>query len=136
MNETECQQFLAALHVGVLAVERRDRSPLTVPMWYGYEPGGEVVMWTHTDRVKYKLIRDAGRFAINVQDEQPPYKYVTAEGDVTSIEEAGDAEAFKIASRYLGEDEGRAFTDEHLNSTAVIIRMRPHRWISADYSAE
>ncbi|MGD9515609.1 pyridoxamine 5'-phosphate oxidase family protein [Mycolicibacterium sp.] len=134
MTKDEREKYLAGLHVGVIAVERPGRAPLSVPIWYGYEPGGEVLLWTEADSVKHRLIRDAGRFAITAQDEQPPYRYVTAEGDVTAIGPARDAEVRAIAVRYLGEQEGGQFTDENLTPTSVVIRMRPQRWLSTDYS--
>jgi PPOX class probable F420-dependent enzyme len=134
MTSDERERFLADLHVGVVAVERPDRAPLAVPIWYGYEPGGDVLLWTQSESVKHSVIQDAGRFAITVQDEQPPYRYVTAEGDVTSIEPAQDAEVRAIAVRYLGEQEGGAFADQNLTPTSVVIRMRPKRWLSTDYS--
>ena len=40
MSEHERQEFLAGVHVGVISIERADGAPLTVPIWYGYEPGG------------------------------------------------------------------------------------------------
>ncbi|CAA0138354.1 Uncharacterised protein [Mycolicibacterium vanbaalenii] len=134
MTGDEREQYLADVHVGVISVERPGRAPLAVPIWYGYRPGGEVLLWTEADSVKHKLIRDAGRFAITVQDEQPPYKYVTAEGDVTGIGPADDAEVRAIAVRYLGAEAGGQFTDENLTPTSVLIRMRPQRWLSTDYS--
>lgn len=134
MTGDEREQYLADVHVGVIAVERPGRAPLAVPIWYGYRPGGEVLLWTEADSVKHKLIREAGRFAITVQDEQPPYKYVTAEGDVTGIGPADDAEVRAIAVRYLGAEAGGQFTDENLTPTSVLIRMRPQRWLSTDYS--
>lgn len=134
MSESERQKYLAALHVGVIAIERADRAPLAVPIWYGYEPGGDVLVWTEAGSVKEKLIRTAGRFSITVQDEQPPYRYVTAEGDVTAIAPAQDSEVRAIAIRYLGETEGNTFTDENFTDTSVVIRMRPARWLSTDYS--
>jgi hypothetical protein len=136
MNGDEREAFLAGLHVGVVAVEREDRAPLAVPIWYGYQPGGEVLLWTVAGTVKEKLIRAAGRFAISAQVETPPYRYVTAEGPVTGIEPADDATVRGIAIRYLGEDEGNAFTDENFGSDSVIIHMRPERWLSTDYSKE
>jgi nitroimidazol reductase NimA-like FMN-containing flavoprotein (pyridoxamine 5'-phosphate oxidase superfamily) len=42
MSEHERQEFLAGVHVGVISIERADGPPLTVPIWYGYEPGGLV----------------------------------------------------------------------------------------------
>jgi PPOX class probable F420-dependent enzyme len=136
MSSDEREKFLSDVHVGVIAVERPDRAPLSVPIWYGYEPGGEVLLWTEAESLKHRLIRDAGRFSITAQDEQPPYKYVTAEGDVTSIDPAVDADVRPIAVRYLGETDGNQFTDQNLTPTSVAIRMRPKRWLSFDYSQE
>ena len=134
MTSDEREQFLADTHVGVVAVERADRAPLAVPIWYGYRPGGEVLLWTESESLKSKVIRDAGRFTITVQDEQPPYKYVTAEGDVTAIGPADDAEVRAIAVRYRGQEAGGQFTDQNLTPTSIIIRMLPRRWLSTDYS--
>jgi PPOX class probable F420-dependent enzyme len=134
MTSDEREQYLAGVHVGVIAVERPDRAPLAVPIWYGYQPGGEVLLWTESDSVKHKLIRDAGRFAITVQDENPPYKYVTAEGDVTGIAPAEDAQVRELAVRYLGQQAGGQFAEQNLTPTSVVIRMRPQRWLSTDYS--
>ncbi|WP_207568671.1 pyridoxamine 5'-phosphate oxidase family protein [Mycolicibacterium tusciae] len=136
MSSDDREKFLSDLHVGVIAVERKDRAPLSVPIWYGYEPGGEVLLWTESDSLKHRLIRDAGRFSITAQDEQPPYKYVTAEGDVTDISPATDDYARPIAVRYLGEEAGNQFTEANLTPTSVLIRMRPQRWLSFDYSEE
>ncbi|MGV0788401.1 pyridoxamine 5'-phosphate oxidase family protein [Mycolicibacterium sp. XJ2] len=136
MTTDEREKFLSDVHVGVIAVERPDRAPLSVPIWYGYQPGGEVLLWTESASLKHQLIKDAGRFSITAQDEAPPYRYVTAEGDVTGIEPAEDGVVREIAIRYLGEEEGNTFTDQNLTSTSVIIRMRPQRWLSFDYSSE
>lgn len=134
MSTEQREQFLADVHVGVIAVERPDRAPLALPIWYGYEPGGEVSIWTTEGTLKDRLIRAAGRFTITAQDEQPPYKYVTAEGDVTHVGPADEAESRKIAIRYLGEEAGNQFADENLSPTSIVIRMRPARWLSVDYS--
>ena len=136
MTSDDREKFLSDLHVGVIAVERPDRAPLSVPIWYGYEPGGDVLLWTESDSLKHRLIRDAGRFSITAQDEQPPYRYVTAEGDVTGIGPATDADVRQVAIRYLGEQAGNQFTDANLTSTSIVIRMRPRRWLSFDYSDE
>lgn len=136
MTSEEREQYLADLHVGVIAVERPDRAPLSVPIWYAYEPGGVVTLWTSKGSIKEKLISAAGRFSITAQDEAPPYRYVTAEGDVTSIDPPNDAEVRAIAIRYFGEDEGNKFVDDNASDDYVLIRMRPQRWLSTDYSKE
>lgn len=136
MSNEERERYLADLHVGVLAIERTDRAPLAVPIWYDYEPGGELSIWTTEGTLKDKLIRAAGRFSFTVQDEAPPYKYVSVEGDVTSVGPADEPEARKIAIRYLGEEAGNAFADENHSPSSIVIRMRPQKWLSVDYSAE
>ena len=42
MSEHERQEFLAGVHIGVISIERADGPPLTVPIWYGYDPGARV----------------------------------------------------------------------------------------------
>jgi hypothetical protein len=136
MTSEDREKYLADLHVGVIAVERPGRAPLSVPIWYGYEPGGEVLLWTESSSLKHRLLRDAGRFSITAQDEKPPYKYVTAEGEITSIGPATDADVRPLAIRYLGEQAGNEFTDQNLTATSIVIRMRPQRWLSVDYSTD
>lgn len=138
MSSTERENYLADLHVGVIGVERADRAPLTVPIWYAYEPGGEVLVSSLAGSLKARLITAAGRFSITAQDENYPYRYVTAEGSVTSIETADDAIMSAIAVRYLGEQGGRAFVEsfarDHPDAESLLFRMRPEHWLSVDYS--
>jgi PPOX class probable F420-dependent enzyme len=136
MSNDDRERFLADLHVGVLAVERLDRAPLAVPVWYAYEPGGEVSIWTIEGSLKDKLIRAAGRFSFTVQNEEPPYKYVSVDGDVTFVGPADEAEVRKIAIRYLGDEAGNKFADENSSPSSIVIRMQPKKWLSTDYSAE
>jgi nitroimidazol reductase NimA-like FMN-containing flavoprotein (pyridoxamine 5'-phosphate oxidase superfamily) len=133
MTSEERQKFLSELHVGMIAIERADRAPLAVPIWYVYEPGGSVEIWIEGGSVKEKLVRAAGRFTLSVQVEDPPYKYVTVEGPVTSIAPLIDDEAAVIAARYLGETKGKAYAEENLTDGSILISMRPERWLSADY---
>ena len=49
MTEQERQEFLAESHLGVLSIAKDDdRSPLTVPPWYGYEPRGDISFFIGT----------------------------------------------------------------------------------------
>ena len=57
MSEHERQEFLAGVHVGVISIERADGPPLTVPIWYGYEPGGLVWIITGAETLKGKRDR-------------------------------------------------------------------------------
>jgi nitroimidazol reductase NimA-like FMN-containing flavoprotein (pyridoxamine 5'-phosphate oxidase superfamily) len=47
LTEQERQEFLAQPHIAVLSVASgSDRPPLTVPIWYGYQPGGDLIFFT------------------------------------------------------------------------------------------
>ena len=72
MTEEERETFLAGLHVGVIAIERADGPPLALPVWYSYEPGGNVTVLMDGDSLKGKLISRSGRFTLCAQQEAPP----------------------------------------------------------------
>lgn len=49
----ERQAFLAEPHIGALSVSAGpERGPLTVPIWYQYEPGGELWVLTGPESEK------------------------------------------------------------------------------------
>jgi PPOX class probable F420-dependent enzyme len=136
MSREEREQFLAEVHVGVLSVAYPDgRAPLTVPVWYSYQPGGLVSVVTGSGSRKAAAIRAAGRLSMCAQDERPPYKYVTVEGPAV-IEAADLAERLAMARRYLGTEGGDAFIAANPDVDDAVIRMTPERWLTADFSKE
>lgn len=135
MTAGEREAFLAEVHIGVLAVSREGRAPLAVPVWYDYQPGGEMLILTKRDAVKYKLIRAAGRFSLAVQSENWPYRYVTAEGSVVANDVLPTTEqSLAIVSRYLPADDAAALMNGALGQDLVLVRMRPEKWLSNDQS--
>ena len=109
-SETAREEFLAALHVGVLSVAADDRPPASVPIWYDYTPGGNIRINTGASSRKAKLIERAGAVSLTVQREEPPYQYVVVEGTVVDTTTPAPLEVREaIAIRYLGEEGGRAF---------------------------
>ena len=135
MTVEEREQFLADVHVGTLGVERRGGPPLVVPIWYGYRPGGDLWILTGAESRKGKLLQDAGRFSLCVQDETPPfYRYVSVEGPITSIRAADVEEDTRpMAHRYFGEELGDTYVDS-ADDQSLKFTMSPHRWWTVDYS--
>ena len=133
MSRAEREAFLADVHVGVLTVSAGEgRGPLATPVWYGYQPGGQVSMTTGADSRKARAIAAAGRFSLCAQDETWPYKYVTVEGPAV-IEPFELAEAAAIARRYLGAEAGDAWIAANADGDNVAIRMTPEHWQTADF---
>lgn len=144
LTGTERQEFLAEPHVGVLSVASDDdRPPLTVPIWYGYEPGGNVSFFTGTQgrkARKTRLIEKAGVLSLSVQREEFPYRYVTVEGTVVGTDRPPSAgQMLAVARRYLPEEAARGFVKaelDHPSSELVLFTIRPDRWLTFDFADE
>ena len=139
MTNTERERFLADVRVGMISIAEEGRGPLTVPIWYGYTPGGELYVWMDKASRKARLLQRAGRFSLCVQNEQRPYQYVSVEGPITVIDSVDlERDARPLAHRYLGIDAGDAYIAESANSInsgrQIVVRMRPERWLTADYT--
>jgi PPOX class probable F420-dependent enzyme len=133
MTKKEREEFLTDVHVGVLCVsEAAGRGPIAVPVWYIYRPGGTVDLTTGRQTRKAVAIAAVGRFSMCVQDENPPFKYVTVEGPAILVE-ADSAERREIARRYLGTEAGDAYVAQNPATDSVVIRMAPEHWSTADF---
>jgi uncharacterized protein len=137
-TETEREEFLAAKHVAVLSVAATDgRPPASVPIWYGYTPGGNIQINTGATARKSKLIEQAGVVTLVVQREELPYQYVVVEGTVIDTTTPAPLDVREaIAIRYLGEEGGRAFVSSMESENSVLFTIRPDRWLTADFTGE
>lgn len=127
--------FLAEPRIAALSVSAgEDRGPLTVPIWYQYEPGGEPWVLTPANTRKVPLIEAAGRFTLLVERTLPTIRYVSVEGRLARMVPGTDEMLREMAARYLPADQAQAYVTwakaelgEH-----VAIYMRPQRWLTAD----
>jgi nitroimidazol reductase NimA-like FMN-containing flavoprotein (pyridoxamine 5'-phosphate oxidase superfamily) len=136
MTRDEREEFLAAVHVGILTVDEPGRGPLSVPVWYLYEPGGEIVVVTRPEARKAQLLGVGARVSFCVQSEELPPKYVTIQGRIVSAEPADvDRDLKPIVQKYLGAEMGDAYVDNtRPNGTnEIVVRIRPERWYSRDF---
>ena len=134
MTEAEREGFLADVHVGVMSIERKERAPLTVPIWYRYEPGGLLHILLGPDSLKAKLLAKAGRFSLCVQSEAVPYKYVSVEGNIVETRQVDrEADARVMARRYLGKELGDQYIEDGDDESMICVSMRPEKWYSVDY---
>ena len=132
MTQSERESFLADLHVGVLAIPS-DGAPLTAPIWYDYEPGGDIWVLTGPSSLKGKLLSEGLKVTMVAQQEALPYAYVSVEGTVTAIEPQADGDTLKMAIRYLGEEMGRGYAEANAAGESVRVTIRPDRWLTVDY---
>ncbi|WP_019326555.1 pyridoxamine 5'-phosphate oxidase family protein [Streptomyces sp. TOR3209] len=131
----EREKFLAEPHIAALAVDAGEgRAPLTVPIWYQYEPGGDVWIITGLDSRKNRLIQAAGRFTLMVDRLEPTIRYVSVEGPVVETVAATEEDLREISARYLPPEkvDGYVAYASADHGEQVIVRMRPERWVSSD----
>ncbi|MBE7517724.1 MAG: pyridoxamine 5'-phosphate oxidase family protein [Thermoflexaceae bacterium] len=138
MTRAEREGFLAALHVGILSVSEEGRGPIAVPIWYWYQPGGDIHMVTGPNSRKAEALRAAGRASFTVQTETPPYSYATVEGPVTLTTPDFERDIRQVAIRYLGERGGEAYlaATGSTGEGSVLVRLTPERWLTVDYGKQ
>lgn len=140
MTKEEREAFLGEPRVAILSIPEDGRGPQSSPVWYAYEPGGDVVFVTQDITRKAALLSAANgvRVSLTVQEATRPYRYVSVEGPVVSVEK-GDLyrDLVPIAARYLDAADVQAFTDNMKASFEktgrLKITVRPERWLSTDH---
>jgi len=142
LTRDERERFLSELHVGVVSVAEGDRGPCTTPVWYTYEPGGDVVFSSREDTRKIALLTLGTRVSVLAQTEGDIAsgvlpRYVRVEGPVVKLERADlDRDLRPIVRRYLGEQIGDGYLAATRGDTVtddVVVHVRPERWYTRDF---
>jgi len=135
MTRAEREAFLAETRVAVVSVAEPGRGPLAVPVWYDYAPGGPLRFVTGGGSRKARLLRAAGRASLCVQEESPPYRYLSVEGPVTIDRPDYERDIRAVALRYLGGQMGETYLQATAdqNEGAILVTLALQRWLSVDY---
>lgn len=143
LTEQEREAFLTESRVAVLSLPSNDeRPPLAFPVWYGYQPGGEITYYTHRTEPKsrkLRLLHEGSVVSLCMQREELPYKYVTVEETVVEENEAPTVDQMvAIVRRYLPEDDARAYVNGEMESgvNLVLFTIRPDRWAGLDFGED
>jgi PPOX class probable F420-dependent enzyme len=124
---------------GILATTRKDGRPHVAPIWYVVDDDDNTIVFTTgADTVKGRTLARTGRAALCVDDDQPPFSFVTVEGTVTL---SGDVEAVRswatvIGGRYMGADRAEEYGTRNGVPGELLVRLTPERIISAFDVAE
>jgi PPOX class probable F420-dependent enzyme len=111
MTDAQWREFVTeGTRTGKLATVRKDGSPHVAPIWFLLD-GDDLVFNTGKSTVKGRnLLRD-GRLSLCVDDDRPPFSFVTLEARATVSEDLGPLRewATRIAARYVGEDRAEEY---------------------------
>ena len=115
-----------------LATVRADGGPHVAPIWIDLDGDGddaELVFTTSADTLKGKAILRDGRVAVCLDDERPPFSFVTIEGTTTTSTDPDEllAWATRIAGRYMGSDLADAYGRRNGVAPEMVVRVRPTR---------
>ena len=126
MTDAEWREFVAAgTRTGKLATTRRDGRPHVVPIWFVLD-GDDFVFNTGEGTIKGRALVRSGWASICVDDQEPPYSFVTASGPVTI---STDLDlmlplATRIGARYMGEHLGEQFGRRNAVEGELLVRLR------------
>ena len=133
MTRAEREKFLAEPHVGTLAVSRPGKAPMLMPIWYLYEPGGELMLMTASDSLKFGHLVREKTFSFCVQSETWPNQYVTVSGPLTgTIVPADETMRRRLTERYMEPSLVEGFLRSIAEIDFQVIRMRPEQWLTVD----
>jgi PPOX class probable F420-dependent enzyme len=125
MTDEERDAFLRdPVRPGLLATTRPDGRPHVAPIWYALD-GDTVVFNTGVDTVKGRNLAANGRAAMCVQDDQPPFSFVTVEGQVEIVDDLAEVRrwAAAIGGRYMGANRAEEYGDRNGVPGELVVRL-------------
>ncbi len=127
MTKEEYTEFLLGeTKTGKLATVRDDGRPHVVPIWFVLD-GDKVVFNTADNSVKANNIQRDPRVSISVDDQTPPYSFVTIEGTAEISDDRGECLhwATRIGARYMGEERAEEFGKRNSTKGELTVRISP-----------
>src|ERR671925_74072 len=140
MSKKEIKNFLIqGTLTGKLATVKKDGSSHVVPIWFVLDDSNnnssskyDIIFTTNSTSVKAKNIQHNNRVSICVDDQTPPFSFVTVYG-TAKIHHYKQNELFKwatkIAERYMGKDNAEAYGRRNITQGEVLVRIKPTKII-------
>lgn len=139
MSKAEIAKFLMqGTFTGKLATVKKDGSSHVVPIWFVLDNEnnrhkvGNIIFTTGESSTKANNIRQDNRVSICVDDQVPPFSFVTIFG-IAKIYPYKQKEvlkwATKIAERYMGKSNAEAYGRRNSEEGLIIVRIKPTKII-------
>ena len=140
MSKDEIGRFLMqGTFTGKLATVKKDGSSHVVPIWFVLDNEnnrgkvGNIIFTTGDKSVKANNIQRDNRVSICVDDQTPPFSFVTIFG-TAKIHSYKQKEvlkwATKIAERYMGKKNAEAYGRRNSEEGLVLVGIKPKRIIA------
>ena len=138
MTSDETRAFLLeGTRTAALATVRSDGRPHVAPIWFTLD-GDDLLFNTGENTVKGANLQRDGRVALMVDDEEPPFAFVSIEGDVSLSDDLDTMRywATRIAARYMGEDQAEAYGKRNAVPGELLVRVRPTKIVAVEGVAD
>jgi PPOX class probable F420-dependent enzyme len=132
MTPDETRAFLPeGTRTAALATVRADGRPHVAPVWFTLD-GDDLLFNTGDNTVKGSNLQRDGRVALMVDDEKPPFAFVSIEGDVRLSDDLDTMRhwATRIAARYMGDDQADAYGKRNAVPGELLVRVRPTKIVA------
>ena len=139
ISEKARQEMLAEPHIAILSISNGDEAPISSPIWYLYEPGGDISIIVSDQSLKARRMAEGVKVSFTV-DTAEPTKWVSVEGPVVSRRKTDfEPEMNALVGRYVDDPEAReGFIAGYRPIADEMIRLtiRPERWRGNDLSVD
>jgi PPOX class probable F420-dependent enzyme len=127
-EQDDREEFLQQPHVAVLATIGPGNRPHAVPVWYLYEDGTFIILMGRGSQ-KHRNIERHQDVTLVIDRRDLPYYAVTVQGTATIDPSPSPELRLRLATRYLGETGGAAYTARTADMDAITIQVRPEKFI-------
>ena len=137
MTVAERDAFLAEPNrIGVISIvnPNPERPPLSVPIWYTYDPAVGVSIMTAPLSAKGKALHKAKAYTMVVQDTDSPRRYVSVEGPVVEERPAErERDLRPLARRYMSPEDADKYVASYQDGAfGHMYVMSPRVWLTND----
>ena len=122
------EEFLKQANMGVLATIGPGSRSHAMPVWYIYEDG-RIIVTAARGSQKHRNIERNGEATLLVDRREPPYYAVMVQGKAEIGPSPSQELRIRIASRYLGEERGRAYVSESTGGNSITIYLQPDKFV-------
>ncbi|OPF78931.1 PPOX class F420-dependent enzyme [Streptomyces antioxidans] len=138
MTKDQWQKFVSeGTRTAKLATVRADGSPHLAPVWFLLD-GDDLVFNTGQETVKGRNLARDDRLTICVDDDRPPFAFVTLRGRAELIDDLGQVRdwATRIAARYMGEGRAEEYGARNGVPGELLVRARIDKVLALSGVAE
>jgi len=138
MSESEWRDFISqGTRTGKLATTRKDGRPHVMPIWFLLD-GDELVFNTGASTVKGRTLARTRQASLCVDDETPPFSFVTVSGPVTISTDPDELLhwATRIAARYMGAERAEELGRRNAIEGELVVRLRAEHVVAVSRLAD